>query len=70
MNELKTMKDLQSNFAGSISTGELKEEAIKDYKRYYKQLDEASWGGPLYNALLGKLEYIKQKNNLKDEDLK
>ena len=49
---------------------DLKQEEIKDYKRYYKELDEAPWGSPLYNALIGKLEYIKWKNNLTEKDLK
>ena len=63
MTKLKTVKDLQSNFAGSISTGELKEEAIKDYKYYAKKVSQRK---PIDNVL----DYIKQKNNLTDGDLK
>jgi len=41
MTKLKTVKDLQSNFAGSISTGELKEESIEWVKKRIKNCDYA-----------------------------
>jgi hypothetical protein len=82
---LLTMKDIEISF-GKISKDTfnafqpillnyklaLKAEAIKDYKTFDKNHTEAiaSQNIKLANMLSGKMEYIKWKNNLTEEDLK
>ena len=82
MNKLKTVKDLKEEYLKSekelktkfpnvkemtdgalILLDRVEKEAIKDYKYYAKKVSQRK---PIDNVL----DYIKQKNNLTDGDLK
>ena len=62
--KLKTLKDLKSNFGGSVSNSELRAEAIK----WVKKLREEA-GSYVYKNLEIQ-DWIKHFFNLKEEDLK
>jgi len=71
--KLKTLKDIKritecqvcglKEFFSHLSTKDIKQEAIKDYKKFSKKTKEGVELSPTAS-------YIKLKNNLTEEDLK
>ena len=76
MTDLKTLRDLEMNpvlnmegIIADLSSIHLKQEAIKEIKQFREDVEKTKEG--IEKAFIsGKINYIKEKNNITEDDLK